>query len=92
MLKKLIAGALSASLLVSAAVSGNLNSLVTEKNTPSDRTVQKSELSVEGSNSLGKYIGDIASDRVNDNIRPLSNNSSDLIFAIGNVEFDNKTG
>ncbi|HRU96645.1 MAG TPA: leucine-rich repeat protein [Ruminococcus sp.] len=92
MLKKLIAGALSASLLVSAAVSGNLNSLVTEKNTPSDRTIQKSEVSVEGSNSLGKYIGDIASDRVNDSIRPLSNNSSDLIFAIGNVEFDNKTG
>ena len=88
MLKKLIAGALSASLLVSAAVSGNLNSLVTEKNTPSDRTIQKSELSVEGSNSLGKMIGDAYSDQNADNIKPLSASFSEKRFEITDLNFD----
>ncbi len=92
MLKKLIAGALSASLLVSAAVSGNLNSLVTEKNTPSDRTVQKSELSVEGSNSLGKMIGDAYSDQNADNIKPLSASFSEKRFEITDLNFDLDTG
>lgn len=92
MLKKLIAGALSASLLVSAAVSGNLNSLVTEKNTPSDRTIQKSELSVEGSNSLGKMIGDAYSNQNADNIKPLSASFSEKRFEITDLNFDLDTG
>ena len=92
MLKKLIAGALSASLLVSAAVSGNLNSLVTEKNTPSDRTVQKSELSVEGSNSLGKMIGDAYSEKEAEGIQPLSTSFSEKVFEVSDLNFDLNTG
>ncbi|HPY84866.1 MAG TPA: hypothetical protein PLS20_07520, partial [Ruminococcus flavefaciens] len=92
MFKKLISGALSLSLLVSAAVSGNLNSLVTEQNRPSDDSVKNTDVSVEGQNSLGKYIENVTSDNASTGVQQLGNKASDYIFSIGSVEFDNETG
>ncbi len=92
MFRKLISGALSLSLLVSAALSGNLNSLVTEQNRPSDDSVKNTDVSVEGQNSLGKYIENVTSDNASTGVQQLGNKASDYIFSIGSVEFDNETG
>ena len=93
MLKRIIAGVLSASLIISATVTGKLDPLVAEQTQPSAKNSLKNQgCTVEGKNSLGKMIGEAYSEQQNAGITPLSASASELTFEIAEVILDHDSG
>ncbi len=93
MLKRIIAGMLSASLVLSAVVTGKLDPLVAEQTQPSAKnSLNNQGCTVEGKNSLGKMIGEAYSEQQNTGITPLSASASELTFEIADVILDRDAG